>query len=37
MADSIFLATARIHQARLLAMVSDFQGLSDVEFFVKSG
>ena len=37
MADSIILATARIHRARLYTMDSDFQGLSDVEFIAKSG
>ena len=35
MADSIILATARIHRARLYTMDSDFQGLSDVEFIAK--
>ncbi|MEB3258986.1 MAG: type II toxin-antitoxin system VapC family toxin [Cyanobacteriota bacterium] len=32
MADSIILATARDHQAKLHTMDSDFQGISDVEF-----
>jgi len=36
MADSIILATARIHRARQYTMDSDFQGLSDVEFIAKS-
>ena len=35
MADSIILATARIHQARLYTMDSDFQGLNDVELIAK--
>ena len=32
MADSIILATARDHQARLHTMDSDFRGISDVEW-----
>jgi predicted nucleic acid-binding protein len=32
MADSIILATARDHQARLHTMDSDFQGIADVEW-----
>jgi len=36
MADSIILATARIHRARQYTMDSDFQGLSDDEFIAKS-
>lgn len=35
MADSIILATARIHQARLYTMGSDFQALNDVELIAK--
>ena len=35
MADSIILATARCHQARLYTMDTDFQGLSDVELIPK--
>ena len=35
MADSIILATARLHQARLYTMDTDFQGLSDVELIPK--
>lgn len=35
MADSIILATARSHQARLYTMDTDFQGLSDVELIPK--
>lgn len=35
MADSIILATARAHQARLYTMDADFQGLSDVELILK--
>jgi predicted nucleic acid-binding protein len=35
MADSIILATARLHQARLYTMDADFQGLSDVELIPK--
>jgi len=35
MADSIILATARIHQARLYTMDSDFLGLNDVELIAK--
>jgi len=31
MADSVILATARAHQARLYTMDADFRGLSDVE------
>ena len=37
MADSIILATARFHQARLYTMDRDFQGLSDVELIARSG
>ncbi|MFU8886757.1 MAG: hypothetical protein ACNA8O_15035 [Cyanobacteriota bacterium] len=37
MADSIILATARIHQARLYTMDSDFQDLPDVELIARSG
>ena len=36
MADSIILATARCHQARLYTMDTDFQELSDVELIPKS-
>ena len=36
MADSIILATARSHQARLYTMDSDFQGLNDVELLCRS-
>jgi toxin FitB len=36
MADSIILATARDHQARLHTMDSDFRGLPDVEW-IDSG
>ena len=32
MADSIILATARDHRARLHSMDSDFQGIADVEW-----
>jgi predicted nucleic acid-binding protein len=35
MADSIILATARCHQARLYTMDADFQGLADVELICK--
>jgi predicted nucleic acid-binding protein len=35
MADSIILATAHCHQARLYTMDADFQGLSDVELISK--
>ena len=35
MADSIILATARAHQARLHTMDSDFQGLPDVVLIEK--
>jgi len=35
MADSIILATARIHQARIYTMDTDFQGLNDVELIAK--
>jgi predicted nucleic acid-binding protein len=35
MADSIILATARCHQARLYTMDNDFKGLSDVELIPK--
>jgi predicted nucleic acid-binding protein len=37
MADSIILATARMHQARLYTMDGEFQGLADVELIAKSG
>ncbi len=36
MADSIILATARSHQARLYTMDSDFQGINDVELLCRS-
>lgn len=36
MADSIILATARCHQARLYTMDSDFQGLNDVELLCRN-
>jgi toxin FitB len=36
MADSIILATARSHQARLYTMDSDFQGLNDVQLLCRS-
>ena len=36
MADSIILATARSHQARLYTMDNDFQGLNDVELLCRS-
>jgi predicted nucleic acid-binding protein len=36
MADSIILATARSHQARLYTMDSDFQGMDDVELLCRS-
>lgn len=36
MADSIMLATARAHQARLYTMDADFKGLSDVELIQRS-
>ena len=36
MADSIILATARSHQARLYTMDSDFQGMDDVELLCSS-
>lgn len=36
MADSIILATARSHQARLYTMDSDFQGINDVELLSRS-
>jgi toxin FitB len=36
MADSIILATARSHQARLYTMDSDFQGMNDVELLCCS-
>ena len=36
MADSIILATARDHQARLHTMDTDFRGISDVEW-IDSG
>jgi len=35
MADSLMLATARAHQARLYTMDADFCGLSDVELIEK--
>ncbi|MEO1002587.1 MAG: type II toxin-antitoxin system VapC family toxin [Cyanobacteria bacterium J06638_7] len=35
MVDSIILATARIHQARLYTMDTDYQGLNDVELMAK--
>ncbi|MBM5798869.1 MAG: type II toxin-antitoxin system VapC family toxin, partial [Cyanobacteria bacterium K_Offshore_0m_m2_072] len=35
MADSVILATARTHQARLYTMDADFRGLSDVELIEK--
>jgi predicted nucleic acid-binding protein len=36
MADSIILATARDHQARLHTMDSDFRGIADVEWVESS-
>lgn len=36
MADSIILATARFHDARLYTMDSDFQGINDVELLSRS-
>ena len=36
MADSIILATARSHQARLYTMDSDFQGINDVQLLSRS-
>ena len=36
MADSIILATARSHQARLYTMDSDFKGINDVELLCRS-
>ena len=36
MADSVILATARSHQARLYTMDSDFQGIHDVELIRRS-
>jgi predicted nucleic acid-binding protein len=36
MADSIILATARDHQARLHTMDSDFRGIADVEWLDSS-
>lgn len=36
MADSIILATARFHHARLYTMDSDFQGINDVELLSRS-
>jgi len=36
MADSIILATARSHQARLYTMDSDFQGMDDVELLCSN-
>ena len=35
-ADSIILATARFHDARLYTMDSDFQGINDVELLSRS-
>lgn len=35
MADSIILATARDHQARLHTMDSDFRGIADVEWIAS--
>jgi len=35
MADSVILATARTHQARIYTMDADFRGLSDVELIEK--
>lgn len=35
MADSIILATARSHQARLYTMDADFRGLEDVELMAR--
>jgi len=35
MADSIILATARTHQARLYTMDANFRGLNDVEMIPK--
>ena len=37
MADSIILATARDHQARLHTMDSDFRGLADVQWIDPAG
>lgn len=37
MADSIILATARIHAAVLWTQDNDFEGLSDVRYFPKAG
>jgi len=37
MADSIVLATARIHAAVLWTQDNDFEGLSDVRYFPKAG
>lgn len=36
MADSIILATARAHQAKLYTMDADFRGLRDVELIQKA-
>jgi predicted nucleic acid-binding protein len=36
MADSIILATARSHQARLYTMDADFEGLDDVELLRRT-
>ena len=36
MVDSIILATARDHQARLHTMDSDFRGIADVEWLDSS-
>jgi len=36
MADSIILATARAHQARLYAMDADFKDLHDVELMTRT-
>jgi predicted nucleic acid-binding protein len=37
LADSVILATARAHGARLLTMDCDFQGLRDVELVPREG
>ena len=36
MTGSIILATARLHQARLYTMHTDFQGLNDVELIARN-
>lgn len=36
MADSIILATARTHQARLYTMDTDFKDLNDVELMIRN-